>query len=132
MSNDLHLKAVRSITVNASNKADEQYYYIDLIQISESKGASKIANSSDPYKAYCDYIKQQDIECKWEPEPIYLWDIDDSKEAYNKLIECDFDDDKLDKYIVGYKKISDIRIESLDKNIKSALEKDYKLEWDVW
>ena len=132
MSNDLHLEAVRSITINTSNKQEEQSYIINVTQISESQGASKIANSNDPFKAYCDYIRKIEVDYKWEEEPIYLWDNDNSIDAYKIMIDCNFDDAEVDKYIVGYKKASDRLIKGLEQKIKEALDSGYVLNWAVW
>jgi hypothetical protein len=132
MSNDLHLQATRDIVVKGKNIKEQQSYYIGLIQIKESQGASEIANSKNPFKAYCEYLRKVEKEYEWEEEPIYLWDVDKSKEAYKILISCACDFEELDKHIIGYEKTSVRLIKSLEEEIKEALINGYKLNWEVW
>jgi len=73
MSNDLHLKA-------GSN-------YIPIMQVKEPQ-ASYIANSSDPYRTYCSYIRELEVNENWEAEPIYWWDIDNSINARKVQYTC--------------------------------------------
>jgi len=107
--------------------------YIDILQIKEPH-ASIIARSSDPYTAYCTYIRQLEIECNWEPNPIYWWDVDNSINAQDAKLLCwsSPEDCTCDKYIVGYTKTSDRLIKSLDDAIQRAKQEGYVLEWEVW
>lgn len=132
MSNDLQLEAYREIIISNSGKKDIQSYYINLIQIKDSEGASIITNSSDPYMEYCNHIRELDKKYNWEKDAVYLWELDKSDEAYDIYLDCAIENKNSKDFIIFYNSRSDTLIQELDDEIKEAVLNDYKLEWQVW
>jgi hypothetical protein len=120
MNTDLELHATRLITVNKTGKLEIQSYSIQVVNF-DKEVCKLIVNSSDPYAEYCKLVKEEYTQV----QPIYTWD--------NKFLPINGDLSAEDIYgpdeIIGYEALSKCIIDSLDLQIKAALDNDYELEW---
>jgi hypothetical protein len=122
---DLELTASRFITVNKTGKVETQSYSINVITFTDEE-CEAIVNSNDPYEKYCSICKKHYTDL----EPVYIWEVvnDLSEYVKDRLIRSFLlPPEKQD--IIRYKTHAESVIESLDMDIKQALDNSYELKW---
>ena len=122
---DLELTASRLITVNKTGKVETQSYSINVITFTNEE-CEDIVNSDDPYKEYCKVCKEHYKDL----EPVYIWDnVEEISGIVRERLLRSYEFDPEEQDIVGYKSYAESIIESLDIDIKQALDNSYELEW---